>query len=37
MKLEVTVQDGTIWVGDGASSVEVSLVRLYGDAERKSR
>jgi uncharacterized protein YaeQ len=25
MKLDVTVQDGAIWVGDGARSVEVSL------------
>jgi uncharacterized protein YaeQ len=30
LKLEVTVQDGTIWLGDGRRSVEVSLVRLCG-------
>ena len=28
MKLDVTVQDGGIWVGDGKTSLEVSLVRL---------
>jgi uncharacterized protein YaeQ len=28
MKLEVTVQEGTIWVGDGQRSVEVSLSQL---------
>ena len=28
MKLDVTVQDGSVWVGDGQSSVEVSLLRL---------
>ena len=33
MKLDVTVQDGTIWVDDGRSSVEVSLVRLFGNPE----
>ena len=33
MKLDVTVQDGTIWVGDGQRSVEVSVVRLYGHPE----
>lgn len=30
MKLQVTVQDGAIWVGDGERSVEVTLVRLCG-------
>ena len=30
MKLDVTVQDGTIWVGDGQRSVEVSPLRLFG-------
>ena len=30
MRLDVTVQDGAIWVGDGKSSVEVSVVRLGG-------
>jgi len=33
MKLDVTVQDGTIWVGDGRSSLEVALVRLFGNPE----
>jgi uncharacterized protein YaeQ len=33
MKLDVTVQDGTIWVGDGRRSVEVSLVRLCGGSK----
>ena len=28
MQLQVTVQDGTVWVGDGQRSVEVSPVRL---------
>jgi uncharacterized protein YaeQ len=28
MQLQVTVQDGTAWVGDGATSVEVTPVRL---------
>jgi uncharacterized protein YaeQ len=30
MSLDVTVQDGTIWVGDGQRSVELSLLRLSG-------
>jgi len=33
MKLDVTVQEGTIWVGDGQKSVEVSLKRLLGSPE----
>jgi len=33
MKLDVTVQDGTIWVGDGQRSVEVPLLRLCGDSK----
>jgi uncharacterized protein YaeQ len=28
MQLQVTVQDGTVWVGDGASSVEITPQRL---------
>lgn len=28
MKLDVTVQDGTIWVGNGKDSVEVTLIKL---------
>ncbi len=31
MQLQVTVQDGTVWVGDGASSVEITPVRLNPD------
>lgn len=30
MELQVTVQDGAIWVGDGARSLEVSPVKLCG-------
>ena len=30
MELQVTVQDGAIWVGDGTRSLEVAPVRLYG-------
>ncbi len=33
MKLDVTVQDGTIWVGDGQRSLEVSLQRLAGNPQ----
>lgn len=32
MKLDVTVQEGTLWLGDGGRSVEVSLLRLLGSA-----
>ena len=30
MELQVTVQDGAIWVGDGTRSIEVAPVRLSG-------
>jgi uncharacterized protein YaeQ len=30
MELQVTVQDGSIWVGDGERSIEVSPVQLRG-------
>jgi uncharacterized protein YaeQ len=30
MNLDVTVQDGAIWVGDGQRSVEIALQRLHG-------
>ena len=33
MQLQVTVQDGSIWVDDGTSSVEVAPQRLWGPAE----
>ena len=32
MQLQVTVQDGSIWVGDGAQSVEITLQRLLAPA-----
>jgi uncharacterized protein YaeQ len=32
MSLQVTVQDGAIWVGDGTRSIEVAPVRLCGQA-----
>jgi uncharacterized protein YaeQ len=32
MQLQVTVQDGTCWIGDGERSVEVTPLRLYGHA-----
>jgi uncharacterized protein YaeQ len=30
MQLQVTVQDGTIWVGEGERSVEISPIKLMG-------
>lgn len=30
MELQVTVQEGSIWVGNGTRSIEVAPVRLYG-------
>jgi uncharacterized protein YaeQ len=30
MQLQLTVQDGTAWLGDGAQSIEVTLERLQG-------
>ena len=30
MQLQVTVQDGHVWVGDGAQSVEITPRKLYG-------
>jgi uncharacterized protein YaeQ len=32
MQLQVTVQDGVVWVGDGARSVEITPQQLYGAA-----
>lgn len=32
MQIQVTVQDGVIWVGEGTRTVEVNLVRLHGAA-----
>ncbi len=32
MELQVTVQDGDIWIGDGTRSIEVAPVRLCGPA-----
>ena len=31
MELQVTVQDGAIWVGDGTRSIEVAPLRLCGE------
>ena len=33
MVLQVTVQDGTVWVGDGERSVEIVPVKLMGPTE----
>jgi uncharacterized protein YaeQ len=33
MRLQVTVQDGAVWVGNGERSVEVTLTRLFRSAE----
>ncbi|WP_280150998.1 YaeQ family protein [Piscinibacter sp. XHJ-5] len=30
MQLQVTVQDGNVWIGDGERSVEITPTRLYG-------
>jgi uncharacterized protein YaeQ len=30
MELQVTIQDGGIWIGDGTRSIEVTPVRLRG-------
>ena len=32
MQLQVTVQDGSVWVGNGQSSVELHPARLFGAA-----
>jgi uncharacterized protein YaeQ len=32
MQLQVTVQDGTVWVGDGAQSIEITPQRLNNPA-----
>ncbi|MFO1458731.1 MAG: YaeQ family protein [Verrucomicrobiota bacterium] len=34
MKLQVTVQDGSIWVGEGDRSVEITLQRLMGPSDK---
>jgi len=34
MVLQVTVQDGAIWVGDGTRSIEVAPIRLRGRTEK---
>jgi uncharacterized protein YaeQ len=31
MTLQITRQDGALWVGDGKDSVEITLQRLHGD------
>ncbi len=37
MQLQVTVQDGTIWMGDGTRSVEVDLRSLWSPPETDDR
>jgi uncharacterized protein YaeQ len=32
MELQVTVQDGAIWIGDGKHSIEVAPRRLFGES-----
>ena len=32
MQLQVTVQDGAAWIGDGQRTVEITPLRLYGHA-----
>jgi uncharacterized protein YaeQ len=32
MQLQVSVQDGSVWIGDGQRSVDVIPQRLYGAA-----
>jgi uncharacterized protein YaeQ len=34
MELQVTMQDGGIWIGDGERSIEVAPVRLCGDEQK---
>lgn len=34
MELTVTVQDGSIWVGDGARSIEVAPTLLFGSPQK---
>lgn len=34
MTLQVTVQDGGIWIGDGTHSIEITPLRLYGPPAR---
>ncbi len=36
MRLQVSIQDGAIWVGNGQRSVEVTLNRLCGSEEAES-
>jgi uncharacterized protein YaeQ len=35
MEIDVTVQEGTIWVGDGQRSIEISPYRLYGNENQR--
>jgi uncharacterized protein YaeQ len=32
MQLQLTVQDGSVWIGDGQRSVEITPARLYGSS-----
>jgi uncharacterized protein YaeQ len=34
MKLQVTIQDGAIWVDDGDKSIEVTPVQLWGSQSK---
>ena len=36
MQLQVTVQDGAVWIGDGERSVEITLQRLCGAPDIES-
>jgi uncharacterized protein YaeQ len=33
MDLQLTLQDGSLWVGEGERSVEVTLQCLYGNPD----
>ncbi len=33
MQIQVTIQDGSIWVGDSTRSVEIAPLRLFGPSE----
>jgi len=35
MQLQVTIQDGDIWVGDGTRSIEVAPQRLFGNPQEE--
>jgi len=37
MQMQVTVQDGAVWIGDGEHSLEVTPIRLYGDPDLENK